>query len=173
MRTARRCARRPEAVRGRLRCATHAITKSFDGFCRAWRCHGPDFTALVRVAACHLPALLSALQTLCPHLRPLFPFSPPQPDHPNPLMLAAAAGNLATVEALLAGGADPCAADATRYTPLLFACQEVHLAVVRTLLRAGAQVTEADELGTTALALAAQVGHAAAKGTAFLMPQLF
>jgi ankyrin repeat protein len=75
------------------------------------------------------------------------------------LMLAAARGQLAAVEALLAAGADPNARGPRRWTPLCFAAIHGESAVVTSLLRAGARAGARDEGGRTPAMLAAQARH--------------
>jgi ankyrin repeat protein len=72
---------------------------------------------------------------------------------------AVAAGDLARVEALLAGGADPNPFDAEGRTPLMVAAQEGHGDVVRALLAGGADPLLTDVVGEGALTKAAAYGH--------------
>jgi ankyrin repeat protein len=73
---------------------------------------------------------------------------------------AAAVGDLARVEALLAGGEDPNPFDAEGRTPLMVAAQEGHEDVVRALLAQGADPFLTDARGEGALTKAAAHGHA-------------
>jgi uncharacterized protein len=86
------------------------------------------------------------------------------------LMWAAAEGNTAVVEALLAAGADFRTPLDSGFTPLLFAVREGRLAVVRALLKAGADANETIQPqkrprggrpadGTSALLLAVKNAH--------------
>jgi ankyrin repeat protein len=72
---------------------------------------------------------------------------------------AAANGDAAEVERLLACGADPGEADAVEFTPLHFAAQEQHPAVVAVLLRAGADIRARDRWGNTPLWRAVFTAH--------------
>ncbi len=73
---------------------------------------------------------------------------------------AVAAGDVARVEALLAGGADPNPFDAEGRTPLMVAAQEGHEELVRALLAKGADPLLTDAQGEGALTKAAAYGHA-------------
>ncbi|CAG9783821.1 unnamed protein product [Diatraea saccharalis] len=75
------------------------------------------------------------------------------------LMVACENGRIATLRALLAAGADPCACDADGWTPLAFAARGGHLAVVRELLDAGAKVDSRDCGAWTPLLWASYKGH--------------
>jgi uncharacterized protein len=72
---------------------------------------------------------------------------------------AVAAGDLARVEALLAGGADPNPFDAEGRTPLATAAENGHEELVRTLLAGGADPSLTDRMGESALTKAAAHGH--------------
>jgi ankyrin repeat protein len=69
-------------------------------------------------------------------------------------MLAALAGHLSVVQALLAAGADVDAANHTGYTALMWAALKGHLAVVQALSEAEANLNAENEDGLTALLLA-------------------
>jgi hemoglobin len=80
---------------------------------------------------------------------------------------AAAAGNLPTVELLLASGADPNAQDGGKHTPLYSAANECAMPVsgevIRVLVRAGAKVDAADGVQRcTPLHMAARRGNVSA-----------
>ena len=75
------------------------------------------------------------------------------------LHAAAAAGNLETVNCILASGADVNAPDAEGKTPLHLAAGEGHLEVVQELLTVGATLNAADDDGDTPLTEAADEGH--------------
>jgi ankyrin repeat protein len=83
----------------------------------------------------------------------------------NPLLNAATATQVARVRELLAGGADPNAADPWGRTPLQAAVRYAYngepdaLEIVRALLAAGADVNAADDDGFTALTHAAVYGY--------------
>jgi hypothetical protein len=89
--------------------------------------------------------------------------------HTTPLMWAAAWGDLALVQRLLDGGANPNARGlhpqlfeaqyAPRYTPLMLAAEAGFTEVVRLLLTRGARVNAANREGETALGLAVANGH--------------
>ena len=70
------------------------------------------------------------------------------------LHYAALDGDLARVRELLAGGADPSAADRQDFTPLHFAAQSYAPAVVDVLLEAGADLEHRNQFGNTALFVA-------------------
>lgn len=72
---------------------------------------------------------------------------------------AAAEGDPGEVSRLLAGGADPGAADAAGFTPLHFAAQEQHPDVVQVLLAAGADLRATDRWGNTPLWRAVFTAH--------------
>jgi len=69
----------------------------------------------------------------------------------TPMHYAALDGDLAQVRRLLAGGADPSAADDEGKTPLHFAAKGQHATVAQALLVAGADVDARDSHGNTAL----------------------
>lgn len=79
-------------------------------------------------------------------------------DDGLPLCGAAACGDVETVAALLAAGADPRAAERDGWTPLLWAAANGHTAAARTLLEAGADVEAHNDHGDTPLTLAARRG---------------
>jgi ankyrin repeat protein len=82
------------------------------------------------------------------------------PDGETALMIAARAGVVANVEALLAHRADVNASERfRRQTALMWAAAEGHAAVVRTLVAAGADVKAKSANGFTALLFAAREGH--------------
>lgn len=64
---------------------------------------------------------------------------------------AAADGDAQGLQVLLAGGADPEAADAAGWTPLHFAAQAQTPSAIEVLLAAGASVDPADGHGNTPL----------------------
>src|SRR5690242_10531791 len=72
---------------------------------------------------------------------------------------AVAAGDLARVEALLAGGADPNPFDAEGRTPLTVAAENGHEALVQALLVGGADPSLTDHMSESALIKAAAHGH--------------
>ncbi len=72
---------------------------------------------------------------------------------------AVAAGDLARVQVLLDGGADPNPFDAEGRTPLMVAAQHGREDLVQCLLAGGADPTLTDRLGETALGKAAAHGH--------------
>jgi len=76
---------------------------------------------------------------------------------PSELMVAARAGSLETVEALLASGAEPDPEGIA--TPLYFAAQIGHLRIVQALLKHGADPNAMSDWGTP-LHIAARRGHA-------------
>ena len=82
------------------------------------------------------------------------------------LRSAARAGDLASVERLLAPGVDINAADATEgFNALLYAAEQGHNFVVRALLAAGcAKDVQDTQFGYTALHLAAEHGHSDVAG---------
>lgn len=72
---------------------------------------------------------------------------------------AVAAGDLARVEELLAGGADANPFDAEGRTPLMAAAENGSEALVRALLAGGADPILTDRMGESALTKAAAHGH--------------
>lgn len=72
-----------------------------------------------------------------------------RPD--EPILTAAAEGDLARVHHLLAARSDPNARDKQRQTPLMHAARNGHLDVVEALLAAGADVNARAKKGVTAL----------------------
>jgi len=74
---------------------------------------------------------------------------------------ACADGQLPAVEALLAGGANTQAVDATGKTPLHLAAREGHAGIIERLLANGAAADARDSKGITPLRLAAWKGHTA------------
>ena len=75
------------------------------------------------------------------------------------LVLAAEAGDLKRLEALLSDAGQVDLRDACRWTPLMKAALNGHRAVVERLLREGADVNAQDKGGYTALMLAASNNH--------------
>ncbi|HZI05302.1 MAG TPA: ankyrin repeat domain-containing protein, partial [Archangium sp.] len=73
---------------------------------------------------------------------------------------AVAAGDLARVQVLLDGGADPNPFDAEGRTPLMVAAQSGREDLVQCLLAGGADPSLTDRIGETALGKAAAHGHA-------------
>ena len=78
------------------------------------------------------------------------------------LMSAASRGDLASVEVLLAGGAEVDARDAFGQTALLYAAGAGHAPIVATLVMAGADVTMRNRAGHTGLEIANARGFMAA-----------
>ena len=76
------------------------------------------------------------------------------------MVLAAAGGHTAAVEALLRLGADPDATASDGWTALMRAAYKGHADAVAALLRGGAAVDAVDEDGATALMWAAHCGQA-------------
>ena len=72
-----------------------------------------------------------------------------RPD--EPILAAAAEGDLARVHTLLAARSNPNARDKQRQTPLMHAARNGHLDVVQVLLAAGADVNAKAKKGVTAL----------------------
>lgn len=89
------------------------------------------------------------------------PLAPPKPVAAPALTLYAAAGtgDLARVEALLAGGADVNAADAEGLTPLHAAAFGGHADMIRLLAGRGARTDAQDAYGFTPLHAASRDGH--------------
>ena len=77
----------------------------------------------------------------------------------SPLTFAAMNGDTASVQALLAAGAEVNYQYESRGTALLWAAGGGHTASVQALLAAGAEVNLQDEVGRTALGVAAENGH--------------
>jgi uncharacterized protein len=73
---------------------------------------------------------------------------------------AVSAGEVARVQALLAGGEDANLPGERGRTPLMVAAEAGHVEVVQALLAAGAEPFLTDELGETALLIAAAHGQA-------------
>lgn len=71
----------------------------------------------------------------------------------TPLMVAVASGNLAAVQALLRGGADPNHIDRAGWTPLLVAARAAPATVLDALLRAGADPSYVAPDGSTVATL--------------------
>ena len=84
--------------------------------------------------------------------------TPPLRAGMTALMLAARDSDLATVQALLAAGANPNARADTGTSPLMLAAQRGQTDLVVGLLGAGADPTLADTQGRTAVMLAARTG---------------
>lgn len=80
----------------------------------------------------------------------------------TPLHDAAGDGNVATIEALLAGGANVNAKNKFTSPALHWAADNGDVAAIEALLAAGANVSAKDETGITALHRAAFRGHSAA-----------
>jgi Ankyrin repeats (3 copies) len=76
-----------------------------------------------------------------------------------PLVQAADTGDIASVERLVAAGADMNAATSNGMTPLMCAAQNGHIEIVSLLVARGADVYLARNDGATALTLAAFYGH--------------
>jgi len=74
------------------------------------------------------------------------------------LIGAAKQGDLASVQALLAGGADPDAYDRVNNTALIFAAFKGHLEIARLLLEHGADPATRDQWGRRALDYALRRG---------------
>ncbi|KAJ1471419.1 ankyrin repeat-containing domain protein [Baffinella frigidus] len=79
----------------------------------------------------------------------------------SPLLIAAAAGNLAALPILLAAGAAISARDSFSGTPLAAAASNGHARCVETLLAAGADANILDRGGNSPLDLAMRKGHSA------------
>lgn len=75
------------------------------------------------------------------------------------LMLAAAAGQTESVDALLDAGADVKLKDAAGWTAFLLACREGHLATAQALVAAGTDPGQKGPSKRTALHIAAEQGH--------------
>lgn len=75
------------------------------------------------------------------------------------LMAAAAIGDTASVERLLAEGADVNARGRIGNTALIYAAQEGHTSVVEILVKAGARVESRNAYNATARKLALGYGH--------------
>jgi ankyrin repeat protein len=76
------------------------------------------------------------------------------------LSMAALAGNVDLMTALLQAGADKESIDNVGRTPLMHAAQSKNPAAIRIMLDAGASVTARDQIGGTALSWAAGLGDA-------------
>jgi ankyrin repeat protein len=98
------------------------------------------------------PALAAFLSFIAPAVGAL----PPSPT----LLEAARTGRLASVRALVEGGADVNGASASGVTPLMEAVSAGRTEVARVLLDAGAVVDARDRLGRTALDFAEGSGRA-------------
>jgi ankyrin repeat protein len=80
--------------------------------------------------------------------------------HPEqPILLAAAEGDLTRIHLLLAASSDPNARDKRRQTPLMHAARNGHLDVVEALLAAGADVNARAKKGLTAVEAAREGSH--------------
>ncbi|MCU1336109.1 MAG: ankyrin repeat protein [Bryobacterales bacterium] len=79
-------------------------------------------------------------------------------DGTTPLHWAVRADDLATVDRLLAAGADAKAANRYGVTPLYLACQNANAAVIERLLKAGADANATSTDGETALMTVARTG---------------
>jgi uncharacterized protein len=66
---------------------------------------------------------------------------------------------LPVVQALLASGADPDAADAAGWTPLMKAARQAQAAALRSMLASGADASLKDNAGQTAAEIARLAGH--------------
>ena len=75
------------------------------------------------------------------------------------LMVAAATGNAAAVQTLIANGADVDAKGRIGNTALIYAAQEGHTQIVELLIAAGANATAANDFNATAHNLAKGHGH--------------
>lgn len=75
----------------------------------------------------------------------------PDPEGRTDLHQAAAHGDEAMVQSLIASGADVGAVDKMLMTPLHLACQQDHLTVARILIEAGAPIDVRDSYGNTPL----------------------
>lgn len=84
--------------------------------------------------------------------------SSPEPPLPPPLIKATARGDIATVRALLARGADVQARDANGRTALTYAAENGDPTTVQTLLNSGADVNARDWKGWSPLIYAAENG---------------
>ena len=89
--------------------------------------------------------------------------SPADPVKADELALISAAkkGDLAEVQALLAGGANPDQHDRNHNTALIFAARDGRYEIARVLIAAGANVNWIDAEGVTPLILAAYKNHSA------------
>ncbi|MCC6488788.1 MAG: ankyrin repeat domain-containing protein [Candidatus Hydrogenedentes bacterium] len=85
---------------------------------------------------------------------------------PTPLHEAAGAGEVSTVEQLLAGGANPNAPDNQGKTPLHWSAANGHMQTTERLLKAGSKPDSRDTQGKTAFDYASANGHG---GTAELI----
>ena len=86
-------------------------------------------------------------------------------DRREDFLRAAEQGDIATVRALLAKGADLQAQDTFGATALMLAARGGHMAMVRALLEHGADVQAQDTFGATALIRAAEAGDLAMVST--------
>lgn len=77
----------------------------------------------------------------------------------TPLMIAASAGSLPLVQALLKLGCDPNKANENKQRALHYACSKNRIEIVECLLQNGAQVNAQDVYGSTALHRAASKGY--------------
>ena len=111
------------------------------------------------LVAYKLPAKLKRTGALSPGLASASPAAHPDEFGRTPLHDAALAGKIDAAAKLLAGGANPNAADAYQTTPLHLACRSAHLEMVRELVESGASVNATNAAGSTPLHEAALGGN--------------
>jgi uncharacterized protein len=87
------------------------------------------------------------------------PVWPAEPDGTTALHEAVYAGDVATVRRLIAGGADPKAANLFGATPMMLAASRGDPELIRLLLDAGANVDSPNGEGQTALMVVARTGN--------------
>src|ERR1044071_5426975 len=79
-------------------------------------------------------------------------------------MRAASKGDMESVSALLAAGADVNGQDVFGHTALMFAAGEGHLEIVQILLSEGAEVNASNQVGATAFSRAGAIDKADPEG---------